>query len=336
MVLATHAAPGLLPGGRIGVDIFFVLSGFLISSILFNDYDDHGSIDLKGFYIRRTLRLFPVLFCVIVFALSVDLFFALETKMRSLTSSLSVFFYFANWARVWETYHDMLGFFTTWWNGHLWSLSVEVQFYFVWPAAVLFILARRKPTFFFIILFAVGLFYPPTMRLMSPDDVVFQTAAFFRTDLRMDSLIWGALVAFAARQGYLRNIDWNSVFITVTAIAAAIVVLFLALIPVFHDKILFTLVAALTAFLVMTLSQGGAKLISRVLNISSLNWIGRISYGLYVYHIPIYYVVGNGLSIDRRIEVLLAIALSIIAAAASHRYVERPILKLKARLAPRL
>ena len=135
LVVATHALLAFggqhkeaLPGGFIGLDAFFVLSGFLITSLLLGEQVRNGRISLRGFYRRRALRLLPALFLL----LAVHGFYAIATNLpmnKEITSNLVVLGYVTNWYRA--TGHVMaLGM------GHLWSLAVEEQFYFVWPMII--------------------------------------------------------------------------------------------------------------------------------------------------------------------------------------------------------
>ena len=115
---------GLFLGGFIGVDIFFVISGFLITSILLKEWDDNNCIDLRSFYIRRAFRLLPALFAML--AVYITIGFAFSTyPMGFVKDALSAMSYVSNWLHVYHTEHDFLE--------HAWSLSVEEQFYQQFP-----------------------------------------------------------------------------------------------------------------------------------------------------------------------------------------------------------
>ena len=134
-VVVFHAYPDNFPGGWIGVEIFFVLSGFLITSILKRELEKTGRVSYPHFYWRRILRLMPAVACLYAF----ELLRAVHSAHRSeiLLATMSSALYFMNWSRAFDLLpHDVLG--------HTWSLSVEEQFYMVWPFILRFIY-RRKP-----------------------------------------------------------------------------------------------------------------------------------------------------------------------------------------------
>ena len=130
-VMAFHAHASFMKGGYIGVDIFFVLSGFLITSLLVSEYDRYGSVSLKNFYMRRVVRLAPALIILLlVFCLDSFLFLSGKKANNNYVDSLISLFYLSNWARAFSLHPpDYLG--------HTWSLSIEKQFYFVWPILLL-------------------------------------------------------------------------------------------------------------------------------------------------------------------------------------------------------
>ena len=135
-VMIMHSGFKLFKGGFIGVDIFFVLSGFLITYLLVREYDRHDEqVNLKAFYARRALRLGPALILMLIGnSLWGIFFFTPAESMSNLEDALIALFYMANWARAFEIHAPRF-------LGHTWSLSIEEQFYILWP--MIFLLLMR-------------------------------------------------------------------------------------------------------------------------------------------------------------------------------------------------
>jgi peptidoglycan/LPS O-acetylase OafA/YrhL len=132
-VIAWHAEFPFVKAGNIGVDVFFVMSGFLISTLLFEEWEREREIDLKAFYVRRGLRLFPVLFVVAgLYALYAAVFETGAEAANSFKYIAATIFYVANWAQVAGVHHSVLG--------HTWSLGIEEQFYLLYPLVLLLLL----------------------------------------------------------------------------------------------------------------------------------------------------------------------------------------------------
>src|ERR1700719_2540248 len=133
-VLAAHTRYLLLPGAVLFMDIFFVMSGYLITSLLINDYRKRGAIDFKKFYTRRFLRLYPALDAMLTALLIVAALFSSEFKLRLIDAGVA-FFYISNYWRAF----DGIGL---WYTTHTWSLSIEEQFYVLWPLMFTLLLNR--------------------------------------------------------------------------------------------------------------------------------------------------------------------------------------------------
>lgn len=191
LVMLFHADVPMLRGGYIGVDIFFVLSGFLISSLLIEEFHASGTINIKHFYIRRLLRLAPaVLLLLAIFSLLSFLFLSPERSSRNLIDALIALTYMSNWARAFSIHPpDYLG--------HTWSLSIEEQFYIFWPLTlVLFLRLSPRLSHVAVLILAIAL-ASAGLRIF----LLAEGASFFRLynglDTRADALMIGcALAAF--------------------------------------------------------------------------------------------------------------------------------------------
>ncbi len=336
MVLAFHFR--LLGGGWLGVDIFFVLSGFLITSLLLEEWQQRGTICLKRFYLRRALRLMPAFFTLLILCGIYALVFQSAEEAANTRREMAVAAcYISNWPWLHNTNMPMLG--------HTWSLSVEEQFYLLWPLLLYGMLRCGVPrkriirvTWIGIItcvLYRLGLHFghPPS----GAERMVYTLRIYMGLDTRADALLVGCFAGML--------VSWNLVprsrrFITGMSIAS---VIYVAVIWRFSttrslDHVsfyygLFTVVALMVATVIIRLMAAPAGLASTILESKPLVGIGRISYGLYLFHVPIiYWVSPSGLGWQYPGSTLLVAALTLAAAVLSFFCVERPFLRLKRRL----
>ena len=144
-VVLYHLSPNLAPGGMQGVTIFFVLSGYLITRLLLSEYDGTGRIDLKGFWQRRLRRLIPAIITVIVASAALCTLFnhVMLTKLRPDIIPSALFL--NNWWQIFnqQSYFNAVGDPSP--LTHFWSLAIEMQFYLVWPVALMFALRAGQP-----------------------------------------------------------------------------------------------------------------------------------------------------------------------------------------------
>jgi peptidoglycan/LPS O-acetylase OafA/YrhL len=137
LVMLFHIAYPAMPGGWVGVDIFFVLSGFLITSILLNEHEATRRIDLKAFYIRRARRLLPavtfLLLCYGTFLIAIG-----QSIRKAAVAFAATHLYAVNWLMAFDAPVDFGPFY------HFWSLSIEEQFYLLWPLSLIGLLAVRR------------------------------------------------------------------------------------------------------------------------------------------------------------------------------------------------
>ncbi len=318
-VLAPSA--GWLPkGGFLGVDVFFVLSGFLITSLLLGEHAVSGRLRLWRFYGRRALRLLPALFTL----LGVYLVYAYVTDypggpVRS--GVLSIAFYYSNW-RVAYTLRGAPGL------GGLWSLAVEEQFYLVWPFVVLALLWLRRPVIVAITIAAA------IVAVMVHRAQLYEASSWFapyiRTDTRADALLVGALCAvlWSAQKAPRRGFGAAG---TVGALVVGVCVFRLNFTDSFLYRGGFTLVAVAVGAMILAAIES-PWFARPILRTPVLCIAGRVSYGLYLWHIAIFFAVARyGTTWGSAARVLLAYPLVALATFLSWRYVERPALALKDR-----
>ena len=324
-LIAPHSKAFLPLGGFLGVDVFFVISGFLITSLLLAEHRQSGSISLKNFYYRRILRLFPALTAVLLFACLVALvvgsFSALGLTNIRLASTV---FYFANWIRAYEGTD-------TWFLFHFWSLSVEEQFYLLWPALLLFLLRQqvsRKNIFLIVLAMIV------TSAVLKP--VLFLTGSsinriYYGSDTRADSVLIGCASALLLSFGFIRPNERAPLIAGSLARASAIVLVAFVCFAGDGFKPLYvgglTLVSLCCAAIIVYLILTPDGAVSGWLSSSPMQWMGKRSYGLYLWHWPMFEIAR--LLPNEALTVFAGIALTFLAALLSYRYIEVPFLRLK-------
>jgi len=315
-----------MAGGFLGVDLFFVLSGFLITSLLLAETKRRNVRGvLRRFYVRRVFRLTPAILLFLTFHAILALWE--NTSMRSeLRSARAVIFYHLNWHFIWDPKHSVTDF------GHLWSLAIEEQFYIVWPIVLLgLVLIRLKPQVIIgVILFLIFVVYLRRVALWN--DGVWWMQIYTRTDARVDSLLIGALAAFVFRYFRVPPLLSKAMMYVSLLVALSTFAYFGRVQPsrfLYHSG--FTLIAVLFAFVVFGLSNSNSVL-GKALSCRPLRFVGKISYGLYIWHLPVFRVLARHMETGTRISRLgLGLFLAFTATLISWYAVERPALKLKNR-----
>jgi peptidoglycan/LPS O-acetylase OafA/YrhL len=346
----------ILGWGWAGVDVFFVLSGFLITGILYDTLDRPDFF--RNFYIRRTLRIFPLFygFWLVMLLLTPVLRIAWNRYDLAMALYLGNFFraggmsgFHADPGLLMSLLGARQGHHLQFEIGPLWSLCVEEQFYLVWPAVVWAVRSRRK---LLVICLAVIAAEPFVRELYWHfwHSAAQAGAIYFNTFTRVDTLLVGAAVALWLRGPHASEAVVRRVAYALTAVPLPVLAL---LIYRTHPAPManwicnqvvvtvgFTLVALFSAGLLLLAAMSGTWL-GRALQLRPLTYLGRISYGLYFFHaLPIYILMNLGLTGLQRDHfrlffVPLAFAYAFTAAWLSFRYVESPFLRLKERMAPR-
>lgn len=328
LVMAFHFRVPQFRAGFLGVDMFFVLSGFLITSLLVQEFNDRGQIGIGRFYVRRALRLFPALWLMILVLTPV-----LSTRIghASILSAhviLPVLFYVSNWTRA-------LGIVPFTDNGllHLWSLSVEEQFYLAWPLLLYLLLWLR---FSSTRLVAVPLFLAFVAGVWSfaltRDGQLWYRVAF-GTDTRAVGLLLGSGLALAASAGILPSSRrW---VLTVRWLAVAGVIGLSVITYGKWDEFPmyglygFALADIIFTFVVAAVAVCPMPPWARILEWRPLVFIGTISYGLYLWHFTFALVLDEPLPWP--VAVAVGVPLSFLFAWLSFRLIEKPALRLKVR-----
>jgi len=342
----------LVKGGFLGVDAFFTLSGFLITVLLLQERARTGSIGLRHFYARRALRLLPAAMTLVAFAVVLRLLPAEFSGKPSWSGILGTTFYVANWVRIVSP--ESMGIL-----GPTWSLSIEEQFYLLWPLLLLGMLAlgwRRRH----ILLATLGLTaasaawcailwnrsvtergptfldYYLSLTNRGRSDFAYRLDAwdriYFGSDTRAAGLLLGCCLAIALTAGADRLTPTGRRLLTLGSfLGAAVCVLIVATSEAVRSGWLFDwgmlpfslpVVGIIAGLMVAPRSPLG-----KVLGIGLLVWIGRRSYGLYLFHVPVFVLLPEVTDLSEWPGLVASFGLVFVIAALSYRFLEQPILR---------
>lgn len=307
LVVVEHMGIGLLPDwnyGGTGVGIFFVLSGYLITGLLIDEFAANGSICLKAFYLRRAARLVPALLLLVLIC---DPFFYFMGWRDEVISSFLALAYVMNYATLWVG-HYLPAF------GHTWSLAVEEHFYLLWPLVLLWLLRRRSMQTILrvaLCVCAAGLAWRASIvELGAPPRL-----AYVGSLERADTLLFGAAAAIATR------LDWRPRPIYLPA-GLAMIALHLCFSPELK-YVNASLLGGGTALMLSALDACDIRRTRAVFSLSPLVWLGSISYGLYLWHAVVLHS-AKRLGYWDWWGKIGAVALALLIAWGSFRCVERP------------
>lgn len=338
LVIASHVF--LVPGGFLGVDIFFVLSGFLITSLLLEEWQQSGCIRLKRFYLRRALRLMPAFATLLLFCVLASLWLPSGERWQRCREVAMAACYLANWPTVHRISMPLLG--------HTWSLSVEEQFYVLWPLLLGSLLQLRLPRRRVILLVGCGILASAGLRMglyhwfesRGVERIAAITRLYMGLDTRADALLVGCLLGLLATWNLLprsrRFLRWTGGISFVSLFWLGYLVWSRSLLfSGFYDG-LFTATALMTAVLITRLLAAPLPVVSWILESPPLVGVGRISYGVYLFHMPIMHLF---LPLWPRwnywVCLVVYVGATFLAAGLSYYLIERPCLRLKERLRPR-
>ena len=324
LVFMVHLYAPIFSGGSSGVDLFFVLSGFLITKLALEEFDRSGGLSRRGFYRRRVYRILPALFVLLAvlmiasFTLLSDVGATLRREI--LLSGVSM-------GNLWPLFY---GYTRRSALGHTWSLGLEEQFYLVWPVVVAFVFARRiDPMRWFRIVAAVTLASVVIGRVFVVGIMHYPHWEAIPL-LNFDGIALGCLVAIFVhhdRTGVTRRLpQWPA------ALGAGLVGadFFLARFYLDHDTyglrplVLRVAFAYVVIVVVTRLSATGSRRLAH----PALTWAGRWSYSIYLWHVPVFYALSTERypTVPRSALVAVRIVVAIAAAGLSYRFIEQPAL----------
>ena len=362
-VILYHANKSWVSGGFLGVEVFFVISGYLITMLLINESQENGKINFRAFWMRRARRLLPALWTLLIGVTTYCALFERDTLGNLRGDVVAAFVYGFNWFQIWvgTSYFSAFGFVPL---RHLWSLAVEEQFYLVWPvliAVVLKVFGRRPlllGTLFFTASIAVSIYVAKTFEpgasgsvLETPDHylALFGHAVskvdflFLGTLGRSGGLLIGSALAFWWKPSMFNNDHPTSERFIVSVVGWLGVLGLGAMLWNFHDVVEggvdggtsgyaplfqggFLLVGLASIAIIAAAVHPHTLLATRVLGNPVLVYVGQRSYGLYLFHWPIFQFyrqfAGKGLNV---IEFVLLFALALVVTEVSYRFIEMPV-----------
>lgn len=334
MVLAYHLKLALFKSGFLGVTVFFVLSGYLITGILISEVEEEGTIDLKNFWLRRIRRLVPAVMSMAVVIIFVSAVVNRVIFTKGCKDFLASVLGFNNWWQIFNkvSYFEAAGVpspFT-----HCWSLAIETQFYLIYPLILLGIYklaksrgegrAKRGLLFAGVTLLLALISVILMIVLFDPQQDA--SRVYYGTDTRAFSLLFGALLAILWDYRMVPRRLSASVNMVLGSVSFA--VLLVMTIAINGSSNFWyrggQFVGTILTVLVIYTVSGRKIWLSRFLSNPVLKWIGDRSYSIYLWHYPIILLISKGIKASWWIT-LIEIVLSVVLAELSYRFIETPI-----------
>jgi len=334
-VLLYHAGVSWAPGGFLGVDAFFVLSGFLITSLLVDEWRTRGRIDFRAFWARRARRLLPALVLVVIAVGAYALFVARPDELERIRGdTFGSLLYVANWRQLVESsYFAKLA--TPSPLLHTWSLGIEEQWYLVWPLALVLMVRVTVGRRWAVIGITAALALGSALLMAALFDAGDPSRVYYGTDTRAQALLVGALLAFLVTSPRRRRPRQASATASLIGLECA------GILALVYLGWLWTHVADTStwlytggflieglavAALIAAATRPYSPILGPLLSLAPLRAIGRISYGVYLWHWPVYvYLTPARTGLDDAQLLVLRLAFTFALAVASYRLVEQPI-----------
>lgn len=326
MVLAYHLKMPFAKSGLLGVTVFFVISGYLITGILINEIEESGGVDLRNFWLRRIRRLLPAVLSMAVVMIFVSAVVNRVVFTKGCNDLLSAVFGYNNWWQIFRkvSYFENAGApspFT-----HCWSLAIETQFYLIYPILLILLSkARNRGKVFAAVTAVLAMISVVLMGVLySPDGD--PSRVYYGTDTRAFSLLIGALAAIQKEYHIIKVKLRGKLWAVIGSISVLILIGMMMLISSYSSFLYYggqAIVSVLAAFVVYAVTVS-RSLLNIILGSSILKWIGDRSYSIYLWHYPIIVLMSGGKRATWWI-VILEVVLSVGFAELSYRFIETPV-----------
>nr|WP_321315506.1 acyltransferase family protein [uncultured Ligilactobacillus sp.] len=335
-VISYHILPGSMQGGLLGVPIFFVLSGYLITDLLLQEWEQNEDISIKNFYNRRIHRLYPGL-VVMLFSVTACITLFQRSLLKNIKSTIfSNLMYVYNWVEIahHQSYFNNFGVSSPW--THLWSLSIEGQFYLIWPIILLILLRcnfKYKNICIGIATTAVISGILMALLYRSGQD---PSRVYYGTDTRLFSILFGVGLAFVWPSTKLKKELKIHNRVILDAIGIISLILIILMFFNMNGETAFMYRGGMFIFsifsmlLVAAVAHPGADL-NRLLTNKLFTWLGKRSYGIYIYQYPVMVFYESRVNVGNHplMSATIEIALILIISELSYRFVEKPLRRFK-------
>ncbi|EJG1257966.1 acetyltransferase [Staphylococcus pseudintermedius] len=332
-IIIYHLNPQWLSGGFLGVDTFFVISGYLITSLLLTEYHNTGKIELMPFWLRRVKRLIPAVLFLVMGVIVLSLIFMPTEIQKVRADSIAAIFYVSNWWYIMQNV-DYFEQFAVQPLKHLWSLAIEEQFYLVFPIVLLSLLSfiRRLKSIRIIFLILLVISMIAMMVLYVPNENV--ARVYFGTDTRIQTLLMGVLLALVWPPFQLKakvNRQMRTLIDTAGVVGLAILFICFKFVSETNSILYyggFFLISTVT-LLVIASSVHPSGYFAKFLGNKVFTFIGSRSYSLYLWHYPIIVLIHHQF-VQGQIPPLVyvvEILLMVLMAEFSYKFIEQPFRK---------
>ncbi|MFH4935772.1 acyltransferase family protein [Staphylococcus cohnii] len=332
-IIIYHLNKQWLTGGFLGVDTFFVISGYLITSLLLKEYEETGIINLKNFWVRRFKRLIPAVLTLVFVVVVATLVLKPEEIVNIKKDAIAAIFYFSNWWYIASdvNYFEQFAFMPL---KHLWSLAIEEQFYIVFPILFIFLLLGLKKYRNVVLIFWIISLISLLVMIIISQPHMSHSRVYFGTDTRLQTMLLGVILAFLWPPFKLKKNPQKTLTHIIDGIGVFGIFILLLLFCKVNDNSDwiynggFYLISAMTLFVIMSAVHPSGYF-AKVIGNPIFVIIGKRSYSLYLWHFPVisfvhsYYVAGQ----LPNYVYFLDIILTIILAELSYRYIETPFRK---------
>ena len=330
MVLAYHLKIPFAKSGLLGVTVFFVLSGFLITRILITEIEETHTIDLKNFWVRRIRRLIPAVLSMAVVIIFVSAVVNRVVFTKGCKDFIASVLGFNNWWQIFNkvSYFEAAGApspFT-----HCWSLAIETQFYLIYPLLLLLLArvvrGRKKRGKVFAIVSALLAVVSMILMAVLYNPNGDPSRVYYGTDTRAFALLIGALAAIQLEYRIIKVRLPRKIWALIGSISLIVLTCMMVFISSYSSFLYYggqAIVSLLTAFVVYAVTVSRSML-NKILGHNALKWIGDRSYSIYLWHYPIIILISGGKKSAWWI-MIIEIVLSVVLAELSYQFIETPI-----------